>query len=223
FSVSLVALANHGTIPDSQRTKLTKLCAAQSDSNVSERCEAFAEVTPLNPAESKRLRAHFRKALEFAVSDPPRLIIDTSLSMHVFSKPELEEKWACVAETIADFGMKILFCSPRQSPTSFDPGEACKQAMMSLFERAPNGPHDLYNMLGYEHQKPMWFTDADGLRETESYKHLLAGSIVLNNDFTIDLYIHKDFEIPMEALIYSIFRPCNALEALIYLGATAGF
>ncbi|KPW81501.1 hypothetical protein SAMN05216597_1640 [Pseudomonas cannabina] len=26
-----------------------------------------------------------------------------------------------------------------------------------------------------------------------------------------------------EALIYSIFRPCNALEALIYLGATAGF
>ncbi|KPY75747.1 MULTISPECIES: CesT family type III secretion system chaperone [Pseudomonas syringae group] len=29
--------------------------------------------------------------------------------------------------------------------------------------------------------------------------------------------------IPQEALIYSIFRPCNALEALIYLGATAGF
>ncbi|RMN21068.1 hypothetical protein ALQ64_04396 [Pseudomonas cannabina] len=28
---------------------------------------------------------------------------------------------------------------------------------------------------------------------------------------------------PKEALIYSIFRPCNALEALIYLGATAGF
>ncbi|MFO3663577.1 LysR family transcriptional regulator [Pseudomonas amygdali] len=26
-----------------------------------------------------------------------------------------------------------------------------------------------------------------------------------------------------EALIYSIFRPCNALEALIYQGATAGF
>ncbi|WP_169790194.1 zonular occludens toxin domain-containing protein, partial [Pseudomonas cannabina] len=29
--------------------------------------------------------------------------------------------------------------------------------------------------------------------------------------------------ITREALIYSIFRPCNALEALIYLGATAGF
>uniref|UniRef100_UPI0001CC3F7C DUF6538 domain-containing protein n=1 Tax=Pseudomonas amygdali TaxID=47877 RepID=UPI0001CC3F7C len=28
---------------------------------------------------------------------------------------------------------------------------------------------------------------------------------------------------PKEALIYSIFRPGNALEALIYLGATAGF
>ncbi|WP_183143457.1 hypothetical protein [Pseudomonas syringae] len=28
---------------------------------------------------------------------------------------------------------------------------------------------------------------------------------------------------PKEALIYSIFRPCNALEALIYQGATAGF
>ncbi len=26
-----------------------------------------------------------------------------------------------------------------------------------------------------------------------------------------------------EALIYSIFRPCNALEALIYQGVTAGF
>ncbi len=26
-----------------------------------------------------------------------------------------------------------------------------------------------------------------------------------------------------EPLIYSIFRPGNALEALIYLGATAGF
>ncbi|RML15190.1 hypothetical protein [Pseudomonas savastanoi] len=26
-----------------------------------------------------------------------------------------------------------------------------------------------------------------------------------------------------ETLIYSIFRPCNALEALIYQGATAGF
>ncbi|KWT08199.1 hypothetical protein [Pseudomonas amygdali] len=29
--------------------------------------------------------------------------------------------------------------------------------------------------------------------------------------------------IPKEALIYSIFRPCNALEALIYQGVTAGF
>ncbi|UNO25674.1 hypothetical protein [Pseudomonas amygdali] len=28
---------------------------------------------------------------------------------------------------------------------------------------------------------------------------------------------------PREALIYSIFRPCNALEALIYQGVTAGF
>ncbi|KWT14659.1 hypothetical protein AL047_09240 [Pseudomonas syringae pv. broussonetiae] len=28
---------------------------------------------------------------------------------------------------------------------------------------------------------------------------------------------------PREALIYSIFRPFNALEALIYQGATAGF
>ncbi|SDR23234.1 hypothetical protein SAMN05216597_2947 [Pseudomonas cannabina] len=26
---------------------------------------------------------------------------------------------------------------------------------------------------------------------------------------------------PKEPLIYSIFRPCNALEALIYQGATA--
>ncbi|KWT10855.1 hypothetical protein AL047_00025 [Pseudomonas syringae pv. broussonetiae] len=31
----------------------------------------------------------------------------------------------------------------------------------------------------------------------------------------------RDF--PKEALIYSIFRPFNALEALIYQGATAGF
>ncbi|WP_157887977.1 hypothetical protein [Pseudomonas amygdali] len=29
--------------------------------------------------------------------------------------------------------------------------------------------------------------------------------------------------LPREPLIYSIFRPGNALEALIYLGATAGF
>ncbi|SDR54032.1 hypothetical protein SAMN05216597_5618 [Pseudomonas cannabina] len=29
--------------------------------------------------------------------------------------------------------------------------------------------------------------------------------------------------LPKEALIYSIFRPCNALEALIYLGQQLGF
>ncbi|WP_415915587.1 hypothetical protein [Pseudomonas amygdali] len=35
--------------------------------------------------------------------------------------------------------------------------------------------------------------------------------------------ITEDEVAAKEALIYSIFRPCNALEALIYQGATAGF
>ncbi|KWT09722.1 hypothetical protein AMC94_27755 [Pseudomonas amygdali pv. aesculi] len=35
---------------------------------------------------------------------------------------------------------------------------------------------------------------------------------------------HEDLDKALkEALIYSIFRPCNALEALIYQGVTAGF
>ncbi|KWS12365.1 hypothetical protein AL065_04665 [Pseudomonas amygdali pv. ulmi] len=37
-----------------------------------------------------------------------------------------------------------------------------------------------------------------------------------------ELRLHKP-RLPKEPLIYSIFRPGNALEALIYLGATAGF
>ncbi len=38
------------------------------------------------------------------------------------------------------------------------------------------------------------------------------------------MQVHFDiFRNFKEALIYSIFRPCNALEALIYQGATAGF
>ncbi|WP_010203790.1 hypothetical protein [Pseudomonas amygdali] len=46
----------------------------------------------------------------------------------------------------------------------------------------------------------------------------------LLNDFSQNIW-HVNFEYkePKEALIYSIFRPGNALEALIYLGATAGF
>ncbi|MQQ37476.1 hypothetical protein GE543_24895 [Pseudomonas sp. SZ57] len=209
---ALVALANHGTIPDSQRTKLARLCEAQSDHNVSERCEAFAEITPLNPAESKRLSAHFRKALEFAVSVPPRLILDTSLSMHEFSGPELAEKWTCVAQIIADSGLETLFCCSRSSTVSFSPGEAGKQAMMSLFETAPSSIHDLYNMLGHENQKPMWFTDADGFRETENYQHLLSGILVLNSDFTIDLYIHKDFEIPVNTWFPGLIRTVSKVE-----------
>ncbi|WP_010208306.1 hypothetical protein [Pseudomonas amygdali] len=41
----------------------------------------------------------------------------------------------------------------------------------------------------------------------------------IENAFNIEI---QEEEIK-EALIYSIFRPGNALEALIYLGATAGF
>ncbi|WP_369523831.1 hypothetical protein [Pseudomonas savastanoi] len=41
----------------------------------------------------------------------------------------------------------------------------------------------------------------------------------IENAFNIEI---QEEEIK-EALIYSIFRPCNALEALIYQGVTAGF
>ena len=84
--------------------------------------------------------------------------------------------------------------------------------MMSLFETAPSSIHDLYNMLGHENQKPMWFTDADGFRETENYQHLLSGILVLNSDFTIDLYIHKDFEIPVNTWFPGLIRTVSKVE-----------
>ncbi|KPZ05574.1 hypothetical protein ALO41_200289 [Pseudomonas amygdali pv. ulmi] len=85
---------------------------------------------------------------------------------------------------------------------------------------------EIYNPANNYYESPIHFSCGEhGFRQTGAQIDLLIVNC-LEGQWPNEYYTGCEYpssRSTKEPLIYSIFRPGNALEALIYLGATAGF
>lgn len=189
---ALVALANYGPVPACQPKKLAELCTRNGDKNVSERCEAFAGVTPTNPISTHQLRLHFRRAVTEYALPLPRLIIDMSSSMGHVLNANAQGNWPILAGHIANSGMGLIL--NQHYPTSVSPGQPTHDAMLALFEKTVNGTKGIYDITRTERGLLMLFTDNSGFHEERNYHDKLAGVIILQPDGSLELRFNMLYE-----------------------------
>ena len=208
---ALVALANYGPVPASQPKKLVDLCAQNGDENVSERCQAFAGVTPINAMSTHLLRQHFRCALTEYALPLPRLIVDLSSSMGGVLNTQALDSWPTTAERIADSGMGLILNQHYPEPVS--PGQPTRNAMLSLFEKTVNGPKGVYDITQKERGLLMLFTDSGGFHEERNYHDKLAGIIILQSDGSMELRMRKSTESLLRRAIPALIACTRAGES----------
>lgn len=189
---ALVALANYGPIPVSQPKKLIKLCEKLGDTYVSERCKAFANVNPAEPAAIAKIRDHFRLVMTDYSLPLPLLMLDVSASMSEVLDAQGLQAWDKVSGRIAESGVRATFAISRF--VLFQPGEPVREALSSLFENAVNGPLRLCDLSIEEYAPVILLTDAGGFTDTCGDHRRLAGVITLQPDCSLILRMNKDSE-----------------------------
>ncbi len=209
---ALVALANYGPVPTSQPQKLLELCRQAGDVNVSERCEAFACVTPTNADSARQLRKHLRRAITDYALPLPKLIVDVSSSMADVLTPQAYRDWPSTAQSISNSGMELILADSYQ--TTVRSGEPVRQAMLNLFETAVHGPlQGIYDITRAERGALMLFTDQSGFHEVINYRDDLAGIIVLQPNASLVIHMNKNQESLLRRAIQKLIAHCSIGES----------
>ena len=209
---ALVALANYGPVPGCQPKNLLELCQRAGDVNVSERCEAFACVTPSNAESARQLREHLRRALTEYALPLPKLIVDVSSSMAHVLNPQAYIDWPNTAGYITQSGMSLILADYYQ--TAVRPGEPARQAMLGLFETAVNGPMSgVYDITRTEQAALLLFTDKSGFHEVVNYRDKLAGIIILQPNGSLVIHMNKHEESVLRRSIQGLIAHCSIGES----------
>lgn len=208
---ALVALANYGPVPACQPRKLDEMCKHEGDVNVSQRCEAFACVTPSNAASARQLRAHFRRVLTEHVRPLPKLIVDATSSMAHVLAPQAQACWPDIARHIADTGMELII--NEYYPRPVGAAEPARQALLGLFETAKQGPLlDIYSITRTERGPLMLLTDKDGFHEVRSYHDKLDGIIILQANGSLLLRMNGHAESLLRRTLAQFIAHCSIGE-----------